>query len=57
MHPCFGANDLERITHLYANRFYKYPSPIHIEHSHSTNVAGEVPLTNKIRQDCLIQGC
>jgi len=55
MHPCFGTNDLEHISHLDVDRFYQHPSPIHIEHSHPTYMASEVSLSDEISQDSLIE--
>src|SRR5260370_161463 len=55
MHPCFGTNDLEHISHLDVDRSYQRPSPIHIEHSHPTYMASEVSLWDEIGQDSLIE--
>jgi hypothetical protein len=55
MHPCFGSNHLEHISHLDVDRFYERPSPIHIEHSHPTYMACEASLSDEIGQDSLIE--
>lgn len=55
MHRCFGANHLEHISHLNADRVHDGGSPLHLEHSHPAYVAREVPLSNEVGQNGLIQ--
>src|ERR1700730_1734106 len=55
MHTCFGANHLEHISHLDLDRIHECPSPIHVEHSHPAYMASEVPLSDEISQDGLIE--
>ncbi len=50
MHPSLGADDFEHISHLDLDRIYERPTPVHIEHSHSTNMASEVSLSDLFRR-------
>ena len=37
--------------------FTERSAPLHIEHSHATDMSGEVSLADKVGQDCLIESC
>ena len=55
MHPRFGADYLELVTHPFVNRFDQCSSSLYVEHAHSANVSREMSLADEIGHRSLIQ--
>jgi hypothetical protein len=55
MHAGFGPDHFKDLAHLRSDCTHKRLATIHVEHSHSADVAREVSLANEIGQDSLIE--
>jgi len=55
MHPGFGTNHLDRISHMNLDCIHECTSPIHIQHSRPAYMACKVPFSDKIGHGGLIK--